>query len=59
MKENLDSSITIHDFEPFEINWLLRYIYGLRKFYSKEAGSARRGSESGHTCTLLILFHFV
>lgn len=31
LKEAVESRITIENFEPFEISWLLQYIYGLGK----------------------------
>lgn len=31
LKEAVESSITIESFEPFEISWLLQFIYGLGK----------------------------
>ncbi|KAJ0117326.1 hypothetical protein J7T55_003739 [Diaporthe amygdali] len=51
-KEALESKITIEGFEPFEISWLLRYIYGLR-IDVEQAKETSPNKSFLETCTVL------
>ncbi|KAH8773600.1 hypothetical protein F5883DRAFT_641586 [Diaporthe sp. PMI_573] len=51
-KEALESKITIENFEPFEVSWLLEYIYGLQINVEHSKSTSRSGSFL-ETCALL------
>ncbi|KAG6360898.1 hypothetical protein INS49_011966 [Diaporthe citri] len=51
-KETVESSITINGFEPFEIDWLLHYIYSLQIDCDQAQASSPRNSYL-ETCVLL------